>query len=58
MQRICIKSCFKLGKTAAETHKMRKEEFDDNSLGQMKTYERFKHFKNGRISVDDDECTG
>jgi hypothetical protein len=38
--------------------KMLKEEFGDNSLGQMQTYEWFRRFKNGRMSVDDDECTG
>jgi hypothetical protein len=58
VQRICIKLCFKLSTTAAETHKMLKEEFGDNSLGQMQTYEWFKRFKNGRMSVDDDERTG
>ena len=57
-QRILIKFCFKLGKTAAETHKMLKEAFGDNSLGQTQAYEWFKHFKNGRISVDDDERSG
>jgi hypothetical protein len=36
-QRIYIKLCIKLGKKAAETHKMLKEEFGDNSLRQMQT---------------------
>jgi hypothetical protein len=56
-QQICIKFCFKLGKTAAETHQMLmlKEAFGDNTLGQTQTYEWFKRFKNGRVSVDDDE---
>jgi len=38
----CIKFCFKLGKTAAETHKTLKETFGDNALGQTQTYEWFK----------------
>jgi len=38
-QQICIKFCFKLCKTASETHKMFKEEFGDNALDQMQTYE-------------------
>jgi hypothetical protein len=29
-QRVCIKFCFKLGKTAAETHGMLNEAFGDN----------------------------
>ena len=54
-QRICIKFCFKLGKTVSETHRILKEEFGDNALGQKKTYECFKRFKNGWISVDNEE---
>jgi hypothetical protein len=38
-QRICIKFCLKLGKTASETHRMLKEAFGDNALGQTQTYE-------------------
>jgi hypothetical protein len=52
---ICIKFCFKLGKMASETHGMLKEAFDDNTVGQTQTYKRFKHFKNGWMSVDDEE---
>ena len=48
---ICIKFCFKLGKMAAEIHKMLPEAFGDNALGQMQTYEWFKCFKNGKTSV-------
>jgi hypothetical protein len=38
-QRVCIKFCFKLGKTVSETYRMLKEAFDDNILGQTLTYE-------------------
>ena len=54
-QRMCIKFCFKLGKTVSETHRMFEEAFGDNVLGQTQTYEWFKRFKNGCMSVDDDE---
>jgi hypothetical protein len=57
-KRISIKFCFKLGKTAAETHKMLKEAFGDNALGLTQTYEWFKRFKNGWMSVDDDKRSG
>ncbi|GFG30152.1 hypothetical protein Cfor_00898 [Coptotermes formosanus] len=57
-QRICIKFCFKFGTTAAETHQMLKEAFGDNALDQTQTYEWFKRFKNGWVSVDDDERSG
>ena len=35
-----------------------KEAFGDNALGLTLTYEWFKTFKNGRMSVDDDERSG
>ena len=50
--------CIKLGKMAAEIYKMLPEAFGDNALGQMQTYERFKHFKNRQTSVDGVECNG
>jgi hypothetical protein len=37
-QRICIKFCFKLKKTAAETHRMLKEAFGDNSITKAKLF--------------------
>jgi hypothetical protein len=40
---------------AVETHKMLKEALGDNTLGLTQTYEWFKRFKNGWMSVDDDE---
>jgi hypothetical protein len=43
--RVCIKFCFKLGKTAAETHQILKQAFDDNSLGQTQIYDWYTHFK-------------
>jgi hypothetical protein len=54
-QRIYIKFCFKLGKTASETQRMLKEAFGYNALRQTQTYEWFKLFKKGWISVDDEE---
>jgi hypothetical protein len=57
-QRICIKFCFKLKKTAAETHRMLKEAFGDNAMSQSKTCLWYKRFKDGRTSVNDDERSG
>jgi hypothetical protein len=56
-QWICIKFCFKLGNTASETNRMLKEAFGDNALGQTQTYKLFKHFKNGWMSVNEEECS-
>jgi hypothetical protein len=44
-QRICIKFCFKLKKTAAKTHRMLKEAFGEQALSQARTFEWSKHFK-------------
>jgi hypothetical protein len=57
-QWMCIKFFFKLGKTASETNRMLKEAFGDNILGQIQNYEWFKGFKNGRMTVDDEERSG
>jgi hypothetical protein len=34
---------------------MLKEAFGDNALGQTQTYEWFERFKNGWVSVDEEE---
>jgi hypothetical protein len=57
-QRICIKFCFNLKKTAAETHRMLQEAFGDNAMSQNKTFLWYKSFKDGQMSVDDDERSG
>jgi hypothetical protein len=54
-QRICIKFCFKLSKTASETHRILEEAFGDNALGQTQTYVRFKHFKSRWMLTDDEK---
>jgi len=41
----------------SETHSMLEEAFGDNALGQTQTYKWFKHFKNGWMSVTDEECS-
>jgi hypothetical protein len=57
-QRICIKFCFNLNKTAAETHRMLKEAFGEEALSQTRTFEWFKRFKDGRESVYDRKYSG
>ena len=44
-QLICIKFCFKFGKTASETNRVHKEALGDNVLRQTQTYNLFKRFK-------------
>jgi hypothetical protein len=55
-QRICIKLCFTLSKTAVETYKMIKEPLGDNVLCLI--HEWFKRFKKGWMLVDNDERSG
>jgi response regulator of citrate/malate metabolism len=57
-QRTCIKFCFRLNKTTAETHRMLKEAFGEQSLSQERIFEWFKCFKDGRKSVEDDKHSG
>jgi hypothetical protein len=56
--RICIKCCYKLNKTSAETHRMLKEAFGEQALTQARTSVWFKRFKDGRVSVDNRKHSG
>jgi hypothetical protein len=53
-QRICVKFCFKVRKTAAETHTMLHEACTDDASSQN-DYEWFKRFKNGSTPMDEDD---
>jgi hypothetical protein len=57
-QRVCIKCCFNLGKTTAETHQMLRQTFGDSTLGHTQTYDWHKRLKNGQTSTDDDDLLG
>jgi hypothetical protein len=57
-QRVCIKFCQELGKTAIETYEMLQQAFGETALSQSKTYEWYSRCKNGRTSIDDDPHTG
>ncbi|GFW47180.1 protein GVQW3 [Trichonephila clavipes] len=50
-QRICIKFCFKLGKTGTETYEMMKTAFGDEAMRRARFIEWFWRFKEGRQSV-------
>jgi hypothetical protein len=53
-QRIYIKFCFKVEKTAAETHNMFHEAYSDDTFSKMMIYIWFKRFKNGRTAMNDE----
>ena len=57
-QRVCIKFCANLGKSATETLEMIQQAFGDQSLSRAQVFQWHARFKTGRISVDDDKRTG
>jgi hypothetical protein len=46
-ERICVKFCFKLGKTASETHEMLKTAYGVIAMGRTQTFEWFSQLKHG-----------
>ena len=57
-QRVCIKFCASLGKSATETLQMIQQGFGDQNLSRTQVLQWHVRFKTGRISVYDDEHTG
>ena len=57
-ERVCIKFCFSLGKTAAETVTMLREAFKEEALSQASVYEYFSRFKHGDMSLEDQQQSG
>lgn len=54
----CIKFCFEISKNATETFELIKLAFGDVSQSCCITFNWFKRFKVGRISVEDDHRPG
>jgi hypothetical protein len=52
-QRVCVKFCFILEKTTAETIVMLQQAFKDDAFGKSQVYEWFSRFKNGNMSIED-----
>jgi hypothetical protein len=57
-QHVHIKFCVKLGKSATETLEMFHGAFGEISLSRRAVFEWYSRFKAGRVSVEDDECSG
>ena len=57
-QRINIKFCVKLGKTATEILKMLRDVYEDSSMSRTRVFERHKRFVEGREDVEDDAKSG
>ena len=57
-QRVCIRFCADLGKSATETLEMIQQGLGDQSLNCTQVFQWHARFKAGRTSDDDDEHTG
>ena len=57
-QHINMKFCFKLQKSAKETHKMLKLVYGDTAVTMNTVYKWFERFRNGCESVEDEERSG
>jgi hypothetical protein len=57
-QRVCIKFCVKLSKSATETLEMLRETFGDHSLSWTAVFDWHLCFKAGRVSTEDDKHSG
>ena len=56
-QRVCIKFCASLGKSATETHTTIQQAFGDKSLSRTQVFQWHTWFKTSRTSVDNDKHT-
>jgi len=52
-QHVCVKFCFKLGKMFSEAFEMLKQAFWYGAISRTQTCELYKHFKEGRTSIED-----
>ena len=58
-QRIYIKFCFKIGKTATETYQLLQQAYGEDAMGRTQVFDWFRRFKEGRTSVESDpSCDG
>ena len=57
-QRICIKFCFKIGKTAMETYQLLQQAYGEDAMGRTQMFDWFCRFKEGITSVESDPRSG
>ena len=57
-QRMCVKFCFLLGKSAAETVLMLRVVFKEEALSKTQVYEWYSRFKGGEMSCEDQPRSG
>ena len=57
-QRVCIKFCFKLGKTSTETSQMLQQAYGEDCLSRTQCHKWYQCFKSGRMCIEDDPKSG
>ena len=57
-QCICIKFCFKIGKTATETYQLLQQAYGKDAVGRIQVFDWFRRFKEGRTSFESDPRSG
>ena len=57
-QRVCVKFCFKLGKTFTETFEKLQQAYGEDCLSRTQCHEWYQRFKSGRTSIEDDPKSG
>jgi len=57
-QRVNIKFCYKLGKTAMETHGMLVQVYGTEAVSRKCVYNWFKCFHDGKETTEDEPCSG
>jgi hypothetical protein len=57
-QRVNVRFCVELGKSATETYDLLKKVYGDECLSRTQVFEWFKRFKEGREEIGDDQRPG
>jgi len=57
-QCICIKFCFKIGKTAMETYQLLQQAYREVEMGRTQVFDWFRRFKEGITSAESDPRLG
>jgi len=55
-QHICIKFCFKIGKTATETFQLLQQAYGEDAMGCTQVYDWFHRFKEGVPGAKQNKC--
>jgi len=57
-QRICIKFCFKIGKSLRKTYQLLQKAYGEDAMSRTQVFDWFRRFKEGRTSVKNDPRSG